>query len=210
MPLTFEASVKGGVTEALTAALLRSVGYRVIPLGIEHSVQELRAIADQDLDAYLSVNEALRKLPDFLVLDLQAQPPWVPMFVEVKFRASHNALQIDGDLQQAVALQADTWGSVCLIVFLGDPFHVDGGNFIDTPTNSCRVFQVIKTGDGAAMLLSLRPGHEGERIAVADIHWMHGVPLQVLFTRLAGAETTQAETIRRAVTIARAVEQAFD
>lgn len=210
MPLTFEASVKGGVTEALTAALLRSVGYRVIPLGIEHSVQELRAIADQNLAAYLDVNEALRKLPDFLVLDLQAQPPWVPSFVEVKFRASHNALQGDRNLQQAVALQAATWGSVYLIVFLGDPFRVDGGNFIDTPTNSCRVFRVIKTGDGAAMLFSLRPGHEGEHIAVADIHWMHGVPLQALFTRLAEAEIAQAETIRRAVGIARAVERAFD
>src|SRR5690348_5238502 len=102
MPLTFEASVKGGVTAALTAALLRSVGYRVISVGIEHSVQELRAIADQNLGAYLDVNEALRKLPDFLVLDLDTQPPWVPSFVEVKFRASHNALREDRNLQQAV------------------------------------------------------------------------------------------------------------
>lgn len=210
MPLTFEASVKGGVTEALTAALLCSVGYRVIPLGIEHSVQELRAIADHDLAAYLDVNEALRKLPDFLVLDLQAQPPWVPKFVEVKFRASHNALRGDHNLQQAVELQAATWGNVYLIVFLGDPFRVDGGDFMDTPTNSCRVFQIVKTGDGEAMLSSLRRGHEGERIATRDIHWMHGVPLQALFTRLAEAEMAQAETIRRAVSIARAVERAFE
>jgi hypothetical protein len=202
--MTFEASVKGGVTEALTASLLRSVGYRDIPLGVEHSVQELRALVETHPHQYTSVAPALRRLPDFLVLDLEHN--WEPRFVEVKYRARDADVREWPDLHTALNVQTLAWGRVYLVIYLGEPYVGAGPQIADAPTNSCRVFKLVHR-DGRAQIESLANATRGQTFALDAFDWLYGVPLQEEFTRLdAGRD---ARTITKAARIVRSVTEAL-
>jgi len=207
--MDFESSVKGNVAEALTAALLRGVDYRVIPLGVEHSVQELRALSESHPDAYQGAPEALRKLPDFLVLDLQPADALAPQFVEVKYRSHVDFFSRPGALHRGLSIQASTWGEIILVAFLGQPY-VGAGNrdeLRDAPTNSCRAFKIVLNGDGQVRIRSLALQTLGREFPLAEFDWLQGVPLQSYFSKLQNATTDQ--TIAKAVRIARSVHDAF-
>ncbi len=66
---------------AIFEVLLVDAGYQVIPLGVERTIRELRAVSQE---RFLKLaHPRLRSMPDFFVLDLDAEKSWL---TEVKYR----------------------------------------------------------------------------------------------------------------------------
>jgi hypothetical protein len=212
MPMSFESDVKGRSSEALFCALLQNCGYRVIPLGVEHSVRELTELARTNRPAHRAVPQSLRHLPDFLVLDL-APERLAARVVEVKYRATWDAIKGQPNTLASLTCQAKTWGAVDLVLFLGTPYRAATTENMDAAaTNRCRVFRLGATGDALHVeALADRPmgGHGGyfarlgDVVPFADFQWLHGEPLQRVFTQLEG--TAADRTIQKATDITKAI-----
>jgi hypothetical protein len=68
--MDLENALHGHVVAAIFEVLLVDAGYQVIPLGVERSVRELRAVGEEQ---YLSlIHPLLRSIPDFSVLDVKS------------------------------------------------------------------------------------------------------------------------------------------
>jgi hypothetical protein len=214
MAYAFEPSIKGRVTEQLLTSLLDSAGYRVIPVGIEHSIQQLKTLAHSEVAEerriYARVNAGLRKLPDFLVLDLE-DSDWAPAFVEVKFRKRDDSIWTDGNLHACLHTQVCTWRVVYVVFFLGIPYGRGlPGHQPHAATNKCRVFRATALDNElrfSAMTTVAELCREGDLIAAPDLRWWHGVALERFFTRL--RQLTAESTIRKATLIAGAVARVF-
>lgn len=197
----FDASVKGGLAETLLSCLLQDCGYRALPLGVEHSLRELKELQVGDPVAYAGVPMSLRKLPDFFVLDAPNATGW---FIEVKFRRNWQMFRDDA-LNEALLPQVNTWERIKLVAFLGEAFRVNGQLHLpDAPTNWCRVFELRIHMDEVRILSA----NGGDLIRMRDFHWMHGQTLQEAFPRLQGAAENQ--TIMRAARIMRDAYQILE
>jgi hypothetical protein len=201
--LNFKSSVKGRIAETLVSCLLQHAGYRVLPLGIEHSVRELKVISTADPEIYHSAPEAIRRLPDFVVLDTRTDSPGC--VVEVKFRKRWPDFQ-NPKLIEILLAQARAWPRLRLIAFLGLPFQADTRRSCQaTPENLCRVFDLCEH----EQTLCIAPSSKyGSSKPLAECDWAHGQTLQRAFPHL--SDSVAGTSILRAVKIMHEVSVVLD
>ncbi len=120
-------ALQGHLTAAVFEVLLVDAGYHVVPLGIERSARELRAV---DAAAYAElVHPRLRSIPDLFVLDLAARRSWL---TEIKLRRYVHALLHD-DLRRI----QEAWAPFTLILAVAEPLPEWTGTI-----RHLRVFQI--------------------------------------------------------------------
>ncbi|MBA2797220.1 hypothetical protein H1I79_01890 [Aeromonas veronii] len=191
MAREFSRSIKGSLTEQVFQCLLEDVGYKVIQIGIEESIKEIKAVSESNQDLYYKTHKGLRTLPDFLVMDENENASFL---VEIKFRASHEDLP---RLISSIKEQVLHWGDLFLVVFIGNPYHTkkDKENNVppdETPTNYCRVFALTKSDSGKSIYVkeynSNKGQYTGRHISPEECRWFHGAHLQQHFRKLRDAE----------------------
>jgi hypothetical protein len=114
--MEFRNRLKGKLIQALMESLLTDVGYKVIPLGIEEVVREVKGL-DKVTYLNLKLSPNLRCLPDFLIADKTMQEQ---RLVEVKYRKKWN-LKTKQSLHRSLLEQTKVWQPLYLVVFLGNP-----------------------------------------------------------------------------------------
>ena len=122
--MNFERRIKGHITESLVQTLLEHAGYRVVPLGIEHIIREVKDTGNSSVH----LHKGLRSLPDFLITDAEIKKSWM---LEVKYRHRWNEATI-ASLESTLLNQALYWDEFYFLVFLGN----GGGKQIKTASRS--------------------------------------------------------------------------
>ncbi|WP_442854741.1 hypothetical protein [Fischerella sp. PCC 9605] len=136
--MDFRNRVKGAITQTLIKALLEDAGYRVIPLGVEEIIREVKNLSMEEY-IELGLSKKLRSLPDFLITDYSFQKSWL---VEVKYRKRWNK-SVKQDLGQQIREQVKIWQPLYLVVFLGS--SVDPRN--DTPANRIGAIKLVSSNN---------------------------------------------------------------
>lgn len=117
---------KGQFGQMLVATLLEHAGYRVLRLGVEETVSEVKAgLARQE--GSLNLPEQLRSVPDFLIVDVETG---VARMVEVKFRRcfdDNTAMELGSTL----SLQAKWWPEAVTVVITPNPPSGAGSQYQD-------------------------------------------------------------------------------
>lgn len=116
MAISFGNRLKGKITQSLLETLLEDVNFRIVPLGIEEIVREVKYLNMEEYQG-LNLPTALRKLPDFFVSLTDFSKSFL---IEVKFRKAWSNLtkrQLGDQLRE----QVQTWHPIYLVVFLGEP-----------------------------------------------------------------------------------------
>lgn len=109
--MEFERRIKGHITESLVQTLLEHAGYRVVPLGVEHIVREVKDRGNSSS----RLHKGLRSLPDFLITDVAIEESWM---LEVKYRYQWNE-QTRQQLEEVLTNQAFYWDEFYFLVLLG-------------------------------------------------------------------------------------------
>jgi len=109
--------LKGAITQTLLKSLLEDAGYRIIPLGIEEIIREIKVLSKKQ---YLSLGlpKNLRKLPDFFVADRKISKVWL---LEIKYRKSWNPTTRK-ILEPGLKQQVKEWNPLYVMLFLGEPY----------------------------------------------------------------------------------------
>lgn len=138
-------ALHGHVVAAIFEVLLVDAGYDVIPLGVERSVRELRAV---DGERYRGlIHPRLRSIPDFFVLDIDEGESWL---TEVKYRSYlHRRL-----LEDLKAIQQE-WAPFTLILAVREP--------PDEWKGTIRYIRVFEIGAETDLNLEFLSG-EGQRL----------------------------------------------
>lgn len=103
---------KGRFAETLISTILEHAGYRVVRLGVEETVSEVKAGVARG-EHTLQLPDQLRTAPDFLVVDPRSG---VCTLLEVKFRRELDKA-VARELHSKLARQAALWpGTVTAIV----------------------------------------------------------------------------------------------
>lgn len=106
--------IKKEMSEGIVKAILEHHGYRVIDTGIEKVIREVSCLP-QDLYLTLGFPEALRRLPDFVVMNVDQTHK---ILVDVKYRSSwSNDLLFD----ERTLAQLEYFKNITLIVINSIP-----------------------------------------------------------------------------------------
>ena len=89
--MEFSNRIKGTVSEALLQAILEDAGYRIIALGVEEILREVKPLRVQQY-VELNLPEVVCRLPDFFVADRDLTQWWL---MEVKYRRRWEQARID-------------------------------------------------------------------------------------------------------------------
>ena len=127
--MEFKNRLKGNIAQSLLETLLEDVKYRIVPLGIEKVIREVKSLS---LEKYqeLGLPSALRKLPDFFIASPNLDKNWL---VEVKFRKKWDE-KTRNQIGISIVDQAKQWTPLYIAIFLSE---AAGPN--DTPANYLRV-----------------------------------------------------------------------
>jgi len=106
--------LKGAVTQTLLRSLLEDAGYRIVPLGIEEVIREIKVLGRKE---YLSLKlpKNLRKLPDFFISDKKVNEAWL---LEVKYRKFWKP-SVKKSLGLELKQQVEEWKPLYVMIFLG-------------------------------------------------------------------------------------------
>jgi hypothetical protein len=103
---------KGRFAETIVSTLLEYAGYRVIRLGVEETVSEVKAVVARN-EASLKLPDQLRRAPDFVVIDPNSGECTL---LEVKFRRIFDNATAES-LYEPLLAQSALWpGTVTAIV----------------------------------------------------------------------------------------------
>lgn len=146
--MDFTNRLKGNITQGLLETLLEDVKYRIVPLGIEEVVREVKSI---DPESYLrmGLSKTLRRLPDFFVALPDLSQSWL---VEVKYRKQWNERTRDA-LGADIREQIEQWQPVHLVIFLGESART-----YDTPSSRLGVCKLVCRDDQLGVLRKVREG----------------------------------------------------
>ena len=106
--------IKKEMSEGIVKAILEHHGYRVIDTGIEKTIREVSCLP-QDLYLSLGFPDALRKLPDFVVMDKDQSKKYL---VDVKYRFGWNNKML---FDEKIRSQLEIFESMTLVVVNGNP-----------------------------------------------------------------------------------------
>lgn len=182
--MNFDRRIKGKLTECLVQTLLDHAGYRIVPMGVEHIIREVK---ERDHTS-LYLPQGLRTLPDFLITDAQLKDHWL---LEVKYRQCWNEATV-AELGCTVEEQVKPWGKVYLLLFLGEHFGTN-----KTPASQCRIF-TLRYQDS-----DLHYYHQknNQLRRWRDIQWEHGHRIQEVFPGL--NDTREEDGIRKCCNLIR-------
>ncbi|EKQ6538732.1 MULTISPECIES: hypothetical protein [Enterobacteriaceae] len=112
--MNFLDRIKKEMSEGIVKAILEHHGYRVIDTGIEKVIREVSCLP-QDLYLTLGFPDALRRLPDFVVMDVAQTHK---NLVDVKYRSVwDNSLLFDNK----ILAQLEYYKNIILIVINSNP-----------------------------------------------------------------------------------------
>lgn len=113
--MDFTSRLKGEITQSLIECLLVDAGLRVVPLGIEQVIREVKALNKEQYRA-AGISPALRGLPDFFIANRDMSQTW---HLEVKYRRNWTE-ETRVELFRSLRTQVETWQPLHLAVFLGE------------------------------------------------------------------------------------------
>ena len=109
--------LKGAVTQTLLRSLLEDAGYRIVPLGIEEVIREIKVLDSREYRS-LKLPTNLRKLPDFFISDKSVKKACL---LEVKYRKRWDA-RVRKSLGTDLKQQVQEWEPLYVMIFLGKPW----------------------------------------------------------------------------------------
>lgn len=112
--MDFSSKLKGQITQSLIECLLVDAGLRVVPLGIEQVIREVKSLTKDHYRA-AGISTTLRSLPDFFIANGNMSQTWL---LEVKYRREWNE-KTRFELFKKLHPQVEQWGPLHLAVFLG-------------------------------------------------------------------------------------------
>lgn len=197
--MEFENRLKGNIAQSLFETLLGDVYYRIVPLGIEEIIREVRSLDSQTYND-LGLSPTLRKLPDFFVAGPDFQSTHL---VEVKYRQKwSNAVRdrIGNDIKD----QVQQWQPLTLVIFLGNKARPK-----NTPASFLGVCKlVIKNGD---LQLVYRNPSNFSQLALLDkyipwsqVTWDHMNRFQDVFSEV--GERWEESTLTKAIDMVKNLE----
>lgn len=188
--MDFDRRIKGNLTESLVQTLLEHAGYRIVPMGVEHVIREVK---ERNCSSH-ALPLGLRTLPDFLVTDAKMQNHWQ---LEVKYRQRwHTATATE--LGNTVEEQVKHWGKLHLLLFLG----VHHGSS-QTPASQCRVFTLVHQDNALHYL----PRKKRKPKPWRDVAWEHGNRVQDVFRGL--NDTREEDGIRKCCEVIQCYSEIF-
>ena len=200
LPVDFDSNLKEKLFEVTFLSLLENCGYRVVPVGIEHSLRELGALSPSNPEMHARLVRSIRKLPSFIVMDA-ASKTYEPRFVAVKVRG--NSL-FDDDFRQLLD-QANTWTRVHFVLFLATPVKTSSKfNTVDF----CRVFTLERhVGLNQAAVVNV-VSRNGAKKDLENLHWLDGISLDEDFPML--KKGSEKNNIRTAISMMCSIFTAID
>lgn len=200
LPVDFGSNLKEKLFEVAFSSLLENCGYRVVPVGIEHSLPELGALSQSNPEMHARLVRSIRKLPGFIVMDA-ASKTYEPRFVAVKVRG--NSL-FDDDFRQILD-QANAWTRIHFVLFLATPTKTSGKfNAVDF----CRVFTLERyVGPNQVAVVNV-VSRNGAKKDLASLHWLDGISLDESFPML--KKGSEKNSIRTAISVMRSIFSAID
>ena len=171
--MEFEQRIKGKLTETLVSELLEHAGYKVVPLGIEQIIREVKDVESKTSN----LPRRLRTLPDFLVTDAALKDSWL---VEVKYRHRWNDKTI-ADIEEALTNQVRYWERVYCLIFVG---NCDGENV--TASTRSGIFQLVLKNDKLAYI------NRDNTYPWKNADWKFSQRIESVFTNLRHNQSQQA------------------
>ena len=172
--MEFERRIKGQITESLVQTLLEHAGYRVVPLGIEQVIREVKDQGSWNLP------QPLRTLPDFLITDAEIKKNWL---LEVKYRHQWNEYTIKS-LEETLTNQVKYWSEFYFLVFLG---NCDGGKV--TTASRSGIFHLTHREGKLGYL------NKGQFYPWKNAEWKFSSRIHTVFEDL--KELYEAQTIKK-------------
>jgi hypothetical protein len=157
----------GKRVEQAVRSFLENEGYKVIPYGVEHTLQDVVALGTEAYSA-LRLNDVISSAPDFFVLSPKNQGYWL---LEVKYRACWGNLTQSG-LKEDFETQARCWKSVVCLIAVKSPVGPDG-----VPTSHIRVGQLFERG--SKLKAHVKSADEGKKWD--DLQWDDLYPIEEVF-----------------------------
>jgi hypothetical protein len=200
LPVDFESNLKERLFEVTFASLLENCGYKVVPVGLEHSLREVGALSRLNPQMHERLVRSLHKLPGCLVMDI-ASNTFEPRFVTVKVRGKSLFAE---DLEQIMD-QAVAWSTLHFVVFLTTPAKTSSK--FNSP-EYCRVFTLERhVGSNQATVVNV-VARNGAKKDLAHLHWLDGIPLEESFQML--KKGTEKNNIKTIISVMRSIWTAAD
>jgi len=182
--MEFSNRLKGNFSETLLQTLLEDAGYRIIAIGIEKILREVKPLNVQEYVG-LHLPETIRHLPDFFVADRDLTQWWM---VEVKYRHRWSVDTRIG-LEDEFAKTLRSIPSVHALISIGTP----GQQNEENPSAWFRVAPLEQGADGTVCIRypsrSLEPFRSAE--------WSSIPRIQDVFSRV--GERWPDQTLRKAL-----------
>ena len=178
--MDFSNRLKGAVTQSVIQALLEGAGYRVMPLGIEEILRELKALSrKQYMD--LELPEVLRQIPDFFISEEKFDQTWL---LEVKYRRRWDE-NVRAELKETMKKQIANWDSVYVALILGERAKES-----QMPSANIGVVKLFDYGGELAAR-----GEEEDWVFWDDLKWQQFSRLQDVFPALKNADQYEQGTL---------------
>jgi hypothetical protein len=132
---------KGRFAETVGSTLLEYAGYRVLRLGVEEVISEVKAGVARG-ERYLKLPQQLRSAPDFLVVDPASGDCTL---LEVKFRRRFDD-RTAGDLHDVLSTQVRFWPECVTVIVCADPGEAKVGSGIR------KLIRGLRAGDLARLI----------------------------------------------------------
>src|SRR5665213_2053475 len=113
MAMKFDNRLKGRLGENILNELLVDAGYVVARIGVEHTVKEIASLTWKQYDE-LKLDPRIRRLPDFLVMDIQGGET---LLTEVKARDTWDIAAI----KESITEQITFYREFILVLFVAHP-----------------------------------------------------------------------------------------
>lgn len=188
--MRFDSRLKGNLTEIIGVTLFEDAGYRVVPLGVEKVVREITTL---NLKEYkeLRLSKTLCSLPDFLITEADMTKAWM---VEIKYRKNFKAFKTCGRLKDALGEQAEKWGDIYILLFVGEP--ADNLGFAGS---HCGVIKILfHNGE-----LHFQAKNSGKLVKWINLKWTDFARIQDIFSGIAKAN--HGTPVEKAVRITKAL-----
>lgn len=176
--MDFKNRLKGNTAQGLIEALLEDANYRVVPLGIEHAIREVKTL-DKKVYKKLDLSNTLKKLPDFFVATPEFDKTWL---VEIKYRKTWSE-KVRDELEGCLTSQVKLWAPVYVVIFIGEPTRPN-----DTPASYLGVGKLAIDDDGDLCLVREFVNDDGEYEEVCipwdQVEWKYFSRFQDVFARV--------------------------
>lgn len=178
--MDFTSKLKGQITQSLIECLLVDAGLKVVPLGIEQVIREVKELSKEQYLA-AGINRTLRSLPDFFIANADMSQSWL---LEVKYRRKWDE-KTKVELFKTLQTQVKQWQPLHLAIFLGET-----DNNPSFPNSYLRILRLVLDGE---VVCHERPAYvdsfKGEtiparRVPAEEMKWLDLELIQNVFPSL--------------------------